>query len=125
LRLDPGLLDRRVLVVEDEYTIAEDLCRELFEAGAVVVGPASTLGKAMALLLAEPRLDCAVLDINLGGEMVFPVADALAARGVPFIFVTGYDAGLTPERYSAILHCEKPVEPAAVARELCFLLLRA
>ena len=119
---DSGLIDCRVLVVEDEYALAEDIRRELVEAGAVVVGPVPTIGKAMRLVQSEPRLDCAVLDINLGGEMVFPLAEALRARSIPFLFATGYDSGRTPEAYKDIPCLEKPVPPGEAARQLRLLL---
>src|SRR4051794_18564375 len=88
-----ALRGRRLLVVEDEYLIAASLARELEGRGAEVVGPAGSVRDALALVEAEgDRLDGAVLDINLRDERVYPVADALVARGVPFIFLTGYDA---------------------------------
>jgi CheY-like chemotaxis protein len=105
----------RVLVVEDEYLLADDLCHSLTAAGAIVIGPAYSVQGALALLGATPVLDGAVLDINLNGEMVFPVADALAQRGVPFVFATGYDEDMPPERYSSVPHCGKPVHAASVA----------
>ena len=112
------LADRRVLLVEDDYVIVTDMARSLEADGAEVVGPASTVADALALVAQTPRLDAAVLDISLHGEMVFPVADALAARGVPFVFATGYDQDMVPSRYAGIVLCEKPVEPAAIARAL-------
>lgn len=113
-----GLSDRRVLLVEDDYFIVTDLARSLEADGAEVVGPASTVADALTLLADAPWIDAAVLDINLHGEMVFPVADALTARGVPFVFATGYDRDVVPPRYAGIVRCEKPVEPAAIARAL-------
>jgi CheY-like chemotaxis protein len=84
----------RLLVVEDEAMIAmliEDLLTDL---GCVVVGIAGTVAKGVAMARSKDlALDGAILDVNLGGEKVFPVAEALAARGVPFIFLTGYGAG--------------------------------
>ena len=118
MRVDSGLVDCRILVVEDEYAHAEDIRRELIEAGAIVVGPVPTIHKAMRLVEAEARIDGAVLDINLGGEMVFPVAEALRARSVPFLFATGYDSGRTPEAYKDIQRIEKPVTPGEAARQL-------
>jgi hypothetical protein len=60
----------------------------------------------------------AILDINLGGAMVYPVADALRARGVPFIFATGYEAWSIPEAYSDVPRCEKPVDVRQVTSRL-------
>jgi DNA-binding response OmpR family regulator len=83
-----------VLVVEDEMLVAMVLEDELADAGCEVVGPAFSVEHAMSLAASEP-LDGAVLDINLAGEKVYPVADLLAARNVPFVYVTGFgQAGL-------------------------------
>jgi CheY-like chemotaxis protein len=109
---------RRILVVEDEYFLATELELELGEAGAVVVGPAPSVGQALALIGPDPALDCALLDINLGGEMVFPVADRLMAHGVPFVFATGYTARDIPDRYAGVPRITKPAEPQAFARAL-------
>ena len=114
-----ALRGRRLLVVEDEYLIAASLARELEGRGAAVVGPAGSVRDALALVEAEgDRLDGAVLDINLRDERVYPVADALAARGVPFVFLTGYDARAIPDAYAGVPRCEKPVSPALLARTL-------
>jgi CheY-like chemotaxis protein len=83
------LLGLKILVVEDETLVAMALEDSLADFGCSVVGPASTLARGM-LLLEEHALDGAVLDINLRGEMVFPLADALAGRSIPFVYVTGY-----------------------------------
>jgi CheY-like chemotaxis protein len=87
----------RVLVVEDEALIAMDLGAALRGAGCEVVGPVARPDRALGHVDAG-AIDAAVLDINLGGETVFAVADALARREVPFVFVTGYDRGALPER---------------------------
>ena len=102
---------RRVLVVEDEYMIAQDLARELEDVGAEVLGPVPSVADALALLVAEAvPPDAAILDVNLGGEMVFPVAEALRERGVPFVFVTGYDPWSLPQAYADVPCCEKPFD---------------
>ncbi len=80
-----------MLVVEDEYVIADDIARTLGWLGAEVVGPVPDRDEALALLSSGKRIDLAVLDINLHVEVVHPVADALQDRGVPFVFATGYD----------------------------------
>jgi DNA-binding NtrC family response regulator len=98
----------RILVVEDEFFLAEDLQQELSTAGATVVGMASTIREALALIDTEGHLDCAILDVNLGGKPVFPVADYLIDRSVPFVLTTGYDASSIPPRYQGALRCEKP-----------------
>ena len=99
----------RVLVVEDEYLIAEDLCEELLSCGAEVMGPAACVADALDLLGYGPAPDMAVLDIGLENEKVYPVADALRARGIPFVFATGYDARVIPTAYADVPRTEKPV----------------
>src|SRR3712207_8803154 len=75
----PDLTGRRILVVEDEYFIADDIARALTGLGAEIVGPAPDVESAAALLSQRP-VDWAVLDINLQGEMVYPVAEALRGQ---------------------------------------------
>ena len=112
------LRGRQLLVVEDEYMIADDLSRALQERGASVIGPAGSVEDALELLQTEPRIDGAVLDINLRGECAYPIADALRARGVPFVFATGYDAWAIPEIYAGVPRLEKPVNIRALGRLL-------
>src|SRR4051812_18699674 len=109
MSVEPHLRDRHILIVEDEYMIALSLAMLLEKRGATVVGPAGSVAEAMSLLDAGTRLDAAVLDINLGREKAYPIADALAARAVPFIFTTGYDASAIPAPYAQVPRCEKPV----------------
>jgi CheY-like chemotaxis protein len=116
------LQDRQVLVVEDEYLIADDLRRALELAGAQVIGPVPDVSGALALLHQQPQIDCAVLDVNLGGEPSFPIADALAEREIPYLFATGYDAHALPERYRAVVRCEKPVPMSSVEKALAQLI---
>ena len=85
-----SLHGRNVLVVEDEFLIALDLCQTLETEGCRVLGPAPTVADALRLLEAGPRPDAVVLDINLGGARAVPVAEALAARGIPFLAATAY-----------------------------------
>ncbi|RFB85472.1 response regulator [Rhizobium leguminosarum bv. trifolii] len=99
-----------VLVVEDEFMLAEDLSLELADAGAVVIGPAQTLERAIELLARPDALDVAVLDVNLQGKPVYPVADALFERKVPFVFTTGYDASILPARFRSVDCCSKPID---------------
>jgi CheY-like chemotaxis protein len=108
-----ALTGKRVLVVEDEYAVAIDLVRALRDTGAEVIGPAGSVGDALALIEQQRgMLDRAVLDINLRDEPVYPVADRLAALQVPFIFATGYEAGSIPATYAGIPRCLKPVDKA-------------
>ncbi|MFW5634266.1 MAG: response regulator [Erythrobacter sp.] len=109
---------KKVMVVEDDYLIALMLCQSFEEEGAEVLGPVGRVEAALALIAREPRIDGAVLDINLAGDMVFPVADALLARGVPFLFSTGYDADELPQPYREVPHYRKPVLPRSVCEAL-------
>ena len=121
----PPLHGRRLLVVEDEYMIAMDMAQALEDLGAEVVGPAASVEDALLLVREEGgRLDAALLDINLQDRRVFPVADALAERGVPFVFATGYDAAVIPTPHAATPRCEKPVNKAGLAGILARILVR-
>lgn len=108
----------RVLVVEDEYMLADELENELLHAGAIVLGPVGTLEDALSIVAAEANMDGAILDANLRGEMVFPVADLLLERGVPFVFITGYDNSVFPARFERIVRCEKPVNMKRVTQTI-------
>jgi CheY-like chemotaxis protein len=115
----PVILDgRSILLVEDEYFIVDEMRRALEAMGATIIGPAPSVAQALDVVASAPRIDAAVLDVNLQGEMVYPVADALFQRGVPFIFATGYDDGVIDARFADITRCEKPVDPLKVARAL-------
>lgn len=114
---DPQLAHKRVLVVEDDYLVAMDLVRALERAGAEVIGPAPAVDAALSAL-ADASPDGAILDINLGGEMAFPVADALLERGVPFVFATGYDAQVIPPRFTHVKRCEKPMASEQICAAL-------
>ena len=112
------LRGRRILVVEDEYLLADDLTYALVDAGAEVIGPAGSVEDASALVTSEERIDAAVLDVNLRGEMVFPVADALIGRGIPFAFTTGYDQWALPDRFADRPRLEKPFKGQRLATAL-------
>lgn len=108
----------RLLVVEDEYLIAREVAQALRRAGAFVIGPAPTVAAALDLLASEGAPDAALLDINLRGEMAYPVADALAGRGVPVVFATGYNFGSIPDRYAGVPRCDKPAEARTIVKAL-------
>jgi CheY-like chemotaxis protein len=103
-----ALRDRRILVVEDEYLIAAMLRDALENIGSVVVGPVPSVEKAMETIASNPGIDAAIVDINLGGVMAYPVADALLARNIPFVFTSGYEDGALRTRYPQIRNCHKP-----------------
>lgn len=114
---DDRLQGFRILVVEDEYLLADDISDILTEAGAHVIGPCATVADAVARA-GTADLDAAILDINLRGDMVFPVADALAERRIPFIFATGYDQWSLPDRFADAVRLEKPLKGAKVVATL-------
>lgn len=105
-----SLRGRRVLVVEDEALIALDVAATLEDAGCIVVGPASTLEKARSEI-ATSALDAALLDANLAGQPVDELAAALAARGVPFAFLTGYGRAALPVAHRHAPLIRKPFVP--------------
>jgi DNA-binding response OmpR family regulator len=107
--VEQSLKGLAILVAEDEYYAAADLGRELTRLGITVIGPAPTLERAMDLIEDAGRIDGAILDINLGRELIYPAADVLVDRGVPLLFATGYDRSVIPSRFNAIARCEKPI----------------
>ncbi|MCC7048854.1 MAG: response regulator [Alphaproteobacteria bacterium] len=109
------LTGSRVLVVEDEALIAIMMKEELADLGFDVVGPLSTLPQAIAAAR-DAAIDVAILDLNLGKQSSFDVAEILQARGVPFVFVTGYNAGAINPRFSHVPLLEKPVDLRALRR---------
>ena len=108
IALTASLAERRILVVEDEYMIADEIVTALAGAGAQVVGPAATVEDALDLLRSEQGPDAAVLDVNLLGKAVWPVVDTLLQRDVPVVLSTGYDSDAIPARYAMLPRCEKP-----------------
>ncbi len=112
------LVGKRVLVVEDEYMIADDLASELRLAGAEVVGPAASLPQAMRAVGHGARLDAAVLDINLRETLAYPLVDRLIEADVRVLITSGYDEAMIPERYRHLPRCEKPVSPARLLRAI-------
>ena len=112
------LRGRRILVVEDSYLVAQELTELLEREGADVVGPVSTVYDAERLAREASHLDAAVLDVNIRGEMVWPVADTLSRRHVRLVFATGYAAALIKERYGHVQVAEKPAPARMVARLL-------
>jgi CheY-like chemotaxis protein len=97
-----------ILVVEDEFLIAHEIASALLENGVEVVGPVGSVEAALELIEGGPALDAAVLDVDLMGNKVFPVADSLADRRTPFLFSTGYDADVIPERHQRAIRITKP-----------------
>lgn len=110
----------RVVLVEDEpllMMVLEDVVELL---GYRLAGSAARLEEALALA-ATASFDAAVLDVNLGGEPSFPVADVLLERGIPFVFTTGYGAAGIPDRYAAVPMLAKPFRAQDIERTLASL----
>jgi DNA-binding response OmpR family regulator len=107
----------RVLVVEDEAVIAMLFEDMVLEFGSEVVGPVARISDALDLAR-NAELDAAILDINLGGAVIFPVADVLRERGIPFIFATGYGATSFPPRFRDSPALQKPFNFEALAEAL-------
>jgi CheY-like chemotaxis protein len=109
----------KMLVVEDEAMVAMLVEDILIDLGCEVVGIAATVEQGLLLLATgRGRIDAAILDVNLGGEKVFPIADVLAQLGVPFIFASGYGRGGIEPRFADRLVLAKPFGQAAVAELL-------
>lgn len=113
---------RKVLVVEDDFLIAEDFSTVLREAGAEVIGPAESLPQAIRLAQNHDVLDCALLDIDLQGVAVFPLAQELRMAGTPMMFLTGLGCDYIPEEFADICCIAKPTGTARVVEELTALL---
>lgn len=101
----------RVLIVEDEYLVAALIEEILKSAGCIVSGPVPRLAEALDAANHE-AYDAAVLDVNLAGERVYPVAEALSQRKIPFVFVTGYANATLPSEYAARPRVSKPFKVA-------------
>ena len=111
----PPLHGLAVLVVEDRYVVAAELAKILRDLGASVLGPAGTMRRA-GELVDQPH-DVALLNVDLHGTMVFPLADALMERGTPIAFVTGYEGNL-PLAYRQVPRLTKPVEAGPLVATL-------
>ncbi len=110
-----GLEGRRVLIVEDETLVSMLMEDILMDFGCTVIGPVARLDDAIKCAREEVAMDIALLDVNLAGKRSFPVADILAERGVPFIFVSGYgeQALEAPHQNRPVI--QKPFSPEAIA----------
>ncbi|MGE3109073.1 MAG: response regulator [Phycisphaerales bacterium] len=109
---------RRVLVVEDSFMIAWSLRQMLTDLGCTVLGPVGDVATAMELIHAG-NCDAAILDVNLDGQTSMPIAEALAAKGCPFLFVTGYSSPMLVEpRFQDRARLRKPVTESNLHRAL-------
>lgn len=111
---------RRILVVEDEALVAMLVEDALEDAGFGIIGPVRSVSQALEILETEVP-DAAVLDLNLAGENSVAVADALVARGIPFVVATGYGAAGLPAAHRNALVLPKPYDPADLTAMLAAL----
>lgn len=100
---------KRVLIAEDEFLVGVMLEENLRESGYDVVGPLGELKSLLAALDTE-KFDCAIFDINLGGQMVYPAVDVLRKRGTPFVLLSGYGNSNIPDPYRGVTVMSKPCE---------------
>lgn len=114
---------RRILIVEDDYLIASLLVEVLEGAGWQVVGPVGHLAEALDSAKTA-ACDAALLDVNLGGEAVYPVAEVLGARNVPFLFLTGYGAETLSSPFARQPRLGKPFKAAELLGALARLVSR-
>jgi DNA-binding response OmpR family regulator len=124
--MEPSLIvvapQPRLLVVEDNFLMAQVICDFARDCGFEPVGPACDLDAGLDLACGE-RIDGAVLDINLHGLTCFPICSVLARRAVPFLFLSGYSPGaIIPNEYRAAAHVEKPFIAEHFREELELLL---
>jgi len=108
MTLDEPLKGLRLLVVEDEAMVAMMLEDMLGDLGCEVVGPAGSVARAQELAQNEATIAAAILAVNLGGLPIYPVAETLRARGVPFVFITGYGSADIDGRFADAPTVQKP-----------------
>ena len=109
---------RSILIVEDESLVALLLETILEDMGCATVGPVSNIDEALTLLDGGLVIDGALLDVNVAGREVFPVAAALKAKGVPFVFSTGYGEGGLPDEWRGQSTIQKPFTEETVRSSL-------
>jgi CheY-like chemotaxis protein len=97
-----------LLIVEDEAMIRMLLCDMVQDLGHTIAGQAARIGEALDLVATGIAFDAAILDLNLGGELATPIAEAIDDRAIPFIFATGYGTAGVPERFRERPVLQKP-----------------
>jgi DNA-binding NarL/FixJ family response regulator len=102
-----SLAGKRVLIVEDEYLIADDLAHYLRQRGATIVGPVATIEQARTLA-STAMIDCAIVDLDLRGEAPYELLDHLQLEGLPALIVSGYDVADIPPRFRDLPYIQKP-----------------
>ena len=120
LASDKILQGCRVLIVEDQFLIAEEMSAIIRGLGAEVVGPSATIGASLQLLR-NTRVDLAILDINLDGEQVYVVAQELRNHDIPFFFATGYEPWVVSLQFQDAPHLEKPVNSFSLIQAIATL----
>lgn len=108
----------RILIVEDDFLVATALAGVIEARGAEVVGPVGKVQQALELISRGERIDAALLDVHLGTEAVYPVADVLQSKGIPMVFTTGYESADLPPTLSAVPTLQKPVGAGRVLQVL-------
>jgi CheY-like chemotaxis protein len=111
----------RILIAEDEFLVAVLLEQDVTEAGYRVIGPFTRFPEALDAVR-RGGFDLALLDINMNGQMAYPLADELLTRGVPFIFLSGYGAQDLPERFRDCPRISKPYDASTLLREIARLI---
>jgi hypothetical protein len=124
LRARPLLAGRRVLIVEDEYFLADDMDGAFRALGAQIAGPVGDVDDALQILNDGGVVDGAVLDVNIRNEMVYPVARELQSRSVPIVFTSGYDRIVISNEFADVPLWEKPIDVSAMARRLARMILK-
>lgn len=125
MTLDDRLKGLRLLLVEDEAMVAMMLEDMLGDLGCEVVGPAGTVAHALELARADQGITGAILDVNVAGEQIYPVAETLKARGVPFVFITGYSAADLDGRFADTPTVQKPFSMPVLSDTLAKALARS
>ena len=110
-------LDKRILVVETESFLGDEVRRKLTKLGATVIAATDSLDEALHLAGTD-SVDAAILDVHLGDDVAFPLAERLEELNLPFVFATGYDAALLRRGYPGFSLCDNPTELAKIAKAL-------
>jgi hypothetical protein len=108
------LRGKHILIVGDKFLATGDTQREIKKHGAQIVGPVRSVDLAIYLLHGT-MIDAAILDLNLDGEEVYPLADALSERRIPFVFATGDEMAAMAGNYRGFILCDKPTELVVIA----------
>lgn len=108
---------KRILVVEDEYFLADETRRRLIALKAEVVGPAGNVDDALELI-ENREIDAAILDVHFGDKLLFSVVNRLDELRISFVFATAEDPCIGPEQFSGFTLCDKPTELGRIARAL-------